>query len=72
MQVQYKLELLAGILFLAVNIIDRSMHRKTCLEFSLEWNLQVSQLFSEAYLEKNYKYYRKESKTMTVRWNMDF
>lgn len=58
-EVQYKLELLGETLFLVVNIINRSMHRKTCLDFSLEWNLQVSQLFSEAYLEKNYKYYRK-------------
>ena len=72
MQVQYKLELLGETLFLAVNIIDRSMHRKVCLKFSLEWNLQVSHLFNEAYLEKNYKYYRKESKIMTVHWNMDF
>uniref|UniRef100_A0A8R7UIY4 Cyclin N-terminal domain-containing protein n=1 Tax=Triticum urartu TaxID=4572 RepID=A0A8R7UIY4_TRIUA len=71
-EVQYKLELLGETLFLAVNIIDRSMHRKVCLKFSLEWNLQVSHLFSEAYLEKNYKYYRKESKIMTVHWNMDF
>ena len=68
----YKLELLGETLFLAVNIIDRSMHRKPCLKFSLKWNMQVSQLLSEAFLQNNYKYYRKDSKTMTVHWNIDF
>uniref|UniRef100_A0A453LHR7 Cyclin N-terminal domain-containing protein n=1 Tax=Aegilops tauschii subsp. strangulata TaxID=200361 RepID=A0A453LHR7_AEGTS len=71
-EVHYKLELLGETLFLAVNIIDRSMHRKRCLKFSLKWNMQVSQLLSEAFLQNNYKYYRKDSKTMTVHWNIDF